>query len=59
MDAKEIREKITPYILEIYGKKVKTVWQIAESNAYVVEGNNGNVICHAAIEEDGQIVIIP
>ena len=58
MTVKEIREQITSSILENYGKKVKNVWQIGDSNAYCVEGNNGNVICYVTIAKDGTIVII-
>lgn len=58
MTNKEIREKIAPYVLENYGKKVKNVWQIGDSNAYCIEGNNYSIICYATITKDGQIVII-
>lgn len=58
MNAKDLREQITPYILENYHKRVKNVWQIGDSNAYVVEGNNGNIICYVTIAKDGQIVVI-
>lgn len=58
MTVKEIRECITPYILERFHKKVKNVWQIGDSNAYCVEGNNGNVICYVTIAKDGQITLV-
>ena len=58
MNEKELREKITPYILDNFHKKVKNVWQIGDSNVYCAEGNAGSIICYVTITKDNQITII-
>lgn len=57
INAKELREKIADEVLNQYHKKIRNVFPIAESNVFVVEGNNHQTICYATISNNGDILL--
>lgn len=57
MDAKELREKIADEVLNQFHKRVRNVFQIAESNVFVIESNNHQTICYATISSNGDILL--